>query len=210
LSNPVNSTDLKHLLDNLIVITGGARSGKSLFAEELALKSTLPVSYVATMPHIPDDPELAFKVEQHRKRRPDHWRTIESELAIHEKLEGLPQGPGFCVIDCLSLYVSNIMLEVLNDAQEPVQPDTLRQLDQRVSEAIAALSATISERRDWTFIVVTNEVGWSVVPDNKMARIYKDLLGNANQTLATSASTVYLACVGLRIKLKENGLSKLE
>ncbi len=210
MSNPVNSTISPASLDNLIVITGGARSGKSLFAEQLAMNSGLPVSYLATMPHIPDDPELSFKVEQHQKRRPVDWNTIESELAVHEKLEGLPQGPGFCVIDCLSLYVSNIMLQVLNDAEEPVQPTTLRQLDQRVSEAIATLSAAKSLRRDWTFVVVTNEVGWTVVPDNKMARIYKDLLGNANQTLATSASTVYLACVGLRIKLKENGRSKLE
>lgn len=198
------------LLDNLTVITGGARSGKSLFAEELAIKSALPVTYLATMPHIANDSELSFKVAQHRARRPANWQTIESELAVHEKLDGLPTGPGTCVIDCLSLYVSNIMLEVLSDATEPVQPDTLRQLDQRVTEAIALLSAAISRRQDLTFIVVTNEVGWSVVPDNKMARIYKDLLGNANQTLASNASTVYLACVGLKIKLKENGLSKLE
>lgn len=181
-----------------------------MFAEQLAIKSGLPVSYLATMPHIADDPELSFKVEQHRKRRPADWNTIESELAVHQKLEGLPKGPGVCVVDCLSLYVSNIMLEVLNEAEEPVQPTTLRQLDQRVSEAITSLSAAISLRRDWTFIIVTNEVGWTVVPDNKMARIYKDLLGNANQTLAASASTVYLACVGLRIKLKENGLCRLE
>jgi adenosylcobinamide kinase / adenosylcobinamide-phosphate guanylyltransferase len=210
LSNAVNSTILSNPLENLTVITGGARSGKSLFAEELALKSDLPVSYLATMPHIPDDPELSFKVEQHRNRRPSHWRTVEAELAIHESLDELPTGPAVCVIDCLSLYVSNIMLAVLNDAEEPVQPSTLRTLDQSVSEAIGSLSAAISRRQDLTFIVVTNEVGWSVVPDNKMARIYKDLLGNANQTLATRASTVYLACIGLRIKLKENGLSKLE
>lgn len=210
MSNPVNSTISPISLENLIVITGGARSGKSLFAEQLAIASGLPVSYLATMPHIADDPELSFKVEQHQKRRPAEWSTIESELEVHVKLEGLPQGPGFCVIDCLSLYVSNIMLEVLSDAEEPVKPTTLRELDQRVSEAISSLSAAISLRRDWTFVIVTNEVGWTVVPDNKMARIYKDLLGNANQTLATTASTVYLACVGLRIKLKENGLSKLE
>lgn len=193
-----------------MVITGGARSGKSLFAEQLARDSGKPVSYLATMPRLPDDAELEFKVEMHRVRRPSEWQTIESELSIHEPLEKLPAGPGICVIDCLSLYVSNMMLDSLKDCDVEVSPAILRALDKRVSEAVHKLSETVSSRSDWNFIVVTNEVGWSVVPDNKMARLYKDLLGFANQTLAARAFTVYLACIGLRIKLKENGIGKLE
>lgn len=198
------------ILGNLTVITGGARSGKSLFAEELARDSGLRVSYLATMPRIADDPELDFKVEQHRKRRPSSWQTVEAELSIHENLARLPEGPGVCVIDCMSLYVSNMMLETIKDSQEPALPSVLPSLDERVTGALTEFVETIGRRSDWNFIVVTNEVGWSVVPDNKMARIYKDLLGNANQFLAKQASTVYLACVGLRIKLKEKGLSRLE
>lgn len=197
-------------LNNLIVITGGARSGKSLFAEELARRSEKPVSYLATMPRLANDPELDFKVEQHQNRRPLSWQTIEAELDIHERLKTLAPGPGVCVIDCLSLYVSNMMLDSLKETDEFVSPETLRKLDRRVSDAITSLSETIAQRTDWDFVIVTNEVGWSVVPDNKMARIYKDLLGNANQSLAAKASTVYLACIGLRIKLKENGVGRLE
>jgi len=210
LSNEAASAKSDLNLKNLTVITGGARSGKSLFAEQLAIDSGLSVSYLATMPHLPDDPELSFKVDQHRRRRPDHWQTIEQELSIHEPLKTLAEGPGCCVIDCLSLYISNIMLDSLKGEQEFVSPAVLRDLDVRVSKALDEFVQTVSSRKDWTFIVVTNEVGWSVVPDNKMARIYKDLLGNANQFLATRASTVYLACVGLRIRLKENGVSRLE
>lgn len=210
MSNEAISASPKSTLENLTVITGGARSGKSLFAEQLASNSGKPVSYLATMPRLPDDAELEFKVEMHRARRPSSWSTIETELSIHKALETLPAGPGVCVIDCLSLYVSNMMLDSLKDADVSISPELLRALDQRVSEAIRMLAETVQSRPDWNFIVVTNEVGWSVVPDNKMARIYKDLLGFANQTLATKAFTVYLACVGLRIKLKENGVGKLE
>jgi adenosylcobinamide kinase/adenosylcobinamide-phosphate guanylyltransferase len=210
LSNEAVSATPNSTLENLTVITGGARSGKSLFAEDLARKSGKPVSYLATMPHLADDPELSFKVEMHRRRRPETWQTIEAELFIHEELKTLPEGPGVCVIDCLSLYVSNMMLDTLKDTDEIVTPEILRSLDSRVGEALGLFVSAIEQRPDWNFIVVTNEVGWSVVPDNKMARIYKDLLGNANQMLATRASTVYLACVGLRIKLKENGVGKLE
>lgn len=197
-------------IQNLIVITGGARSGKSLFAEELARNSGLPVTYLATMPHLEDDAELAYKVEQHRRRRPSQWQTVEAQLSIHERLTDLGSGPAVCVIDCLSLYISNIMLDALKPVQEPVSPSVLSDLDKRVTESIAGLVDTIAKRNDLTFIIVTNEVGWSVVPDNKMARVYKDLLGNANQAIAKAAGTVYLACVGLRIKLKENGVGKLE
>lgn len=210
MSNEAVSATPNSTLQNLTVITGGARSGKSLFAEQLARDSGKPVCYLATMPRLPDDAELEFKVEMHRVRRPAAWQTIESELDIHEPLRKLPQGPGVCVIDCLSLYVSNMMLDCLKEADVVVSPEVLRALDKRVSEAINLLGETVASRPDWNFLVVTNEVGWSVVPDNKMARIYKDLLGNANQTLAACAFTVYLACIGLRIKLKENGVGRLE
>jgi adenosylcobinamide kinase/adenosylcobinamide-phosphate guanylyltransferase len=200
----------KSPLDNLALITGGARSGKSLFAEQLAVQSGAKVVYVATMPHLIDDAELSYKVEQHRRRRPDSWSTIEAEFDVQDHFPHFPPGPGICVIDCLSLYVSNLMLDHIEGVGEPVSPDVLRKLDYRVSDAMSKLVSGICARPDWSFVVVTNEVGWSVVPDNKMARIYKDLLGNANQTLATCAATVYLTCVGIRIKLKENGTCKLE
>ncbi len=196
-------------LENLTVITGGARSGKSLFAEELARAWKGPVSYIATMPRIEGDDELAFKVEHHILRRPRQWQTIEAQLSIHERFKDLPGGKGLCIIDCLSLYVSNIMLDRLKTAQDVVSPQTLKELDIDVSEAISALMSAIQEHSATDFIIVTNEVGWSVVPENKPARLYKDLLGNANQTVARAAANVYLTCVGLPLKLKENGRPRL-
>lgn len=204
-------------LKNLIVITGGARSGKSKFAEQLARESNLDVAYVATMPRVADDEELCYKIEKHKAQRPQSWTTYEAEREIHETLERLPEGPGVCLVDCLSLYVSNMMLAAvhLNGCNEPsfenpVSPAVLSRLDTEIDRAIDALIDSIRNRPDLRFIVVTNEVGWSVVPDNKAARIYKDLLGEANQKLAQAADTVYLACSGLKVKLKESGNSRLQ
>lgn len=204
-------------LKNLIVITGGARSGKSKFAEQLARESKLDVAYVATMPRVADDEELCYKIEKHRQQRPQSWTTYEAERSVHETLTKLPQGPGVCIIDCLSLYVSNLMLSAVplngtseNTFENPVSPSVLSRLDKEISDSIDKLIDSIRNRRDLTFIVVTNEVGWSVVPDNKAARIYKDLLGEANQKMAQAADTVYLACSGLKVKLKQAGNSRLQ
>lgn len=206
-------------LKNLIVITGGARSGKSKFAEQLARESNLDVAYVATMPRVADDEELCYKIEKHRQQRPQTWTTYEAERSIHQTLTTLPDGPGVCIIDCLSLYVSNMMLSAvpLNGSaageqtfENPVSPTVLSRLDTEIAGAIDQLIVSIRNRPDLTFIIVTNEVGWSVVPDNKAARVYKDLLGEANQKMAQAADTVYLACAGLKVKLKEAGNSKLQ
>ncbi|MBX9671719.1 MAG: bifunctional adenosylcobinamide kinase/adenosylcobinamide-phosphate guanylyltransferase [Candidatus Obscuribacterales bacterium] len=205
MSNAATPAIQKESLENLVVITGGARSGKSSFAEELALQSGHQVCYLATMPNVPNDAELAHKVVLHQARRPTSWQTIEKELDIHTEFEKLPDGPGTCLIDCLSLYVSNIMLE-----GEDGPDEILKRTATKVTEALSQLTAGMTKRSDWTFIVVTNEVGWSVVPDNKMARAFRDLLGDANQFMAQAAWTVYLACSGLKIKLKENGKCKLE
>lgn len=159
------------------------------------------------MPNLPNDPELARKVLLHRSRRPPSWQTIEKELDIHTEFEKLPEGPGTCVIDCLSLYVSNLMLKEKNT---DYSVEGLKQIESTVSAALSQLTARIAERSDWTFILVTNEVGWSIVPDNEMARAYRDLLGQANQLVAQAAWSVYLSCAGLKIKLKENGKCKLE
>src|SRR5271168_2608531 len=98
----------KQVAHNLTLITGGAKSGKTAFAEKLALESNKPVYYLATMPRIAGDAELEEKILKHRKRRPVEWHTIEAEIEIHKAVDQLPAGEGVCIIDCLSLYVSNL------------------------------------------------------------------------------------------------------
>ncbi|HMP52025.1 MAG TPA: bifunctional adenosylcobinamide kinase/adenosylcobinamide-phosphate guanylyltransferase [Candidatus Melainabacteria bacterium] len=175
-------------LDNLILVTGGARSGKSTLAEFLAgsfnenMDGDGKIAYIATMPKLKSDPELMEKIKRHQERRPSTWRTIEAPLSIHEAIEKLPGEFLVCIIDCLSAYVSNLIFDLEDDGQP-----------------------NADLKKNVTFIVVTNEVGWSVVPENRLARQYRDLLGTANQRMGGEADTVYLCVSGIELKIKDNG-----
>ncbi len=194
-------------LDNLILVTGGARSGKSTLAESLAESLTEnmddngKIAYIATMPKLESDPELMEKIKRHQERRPSTWQTIEAPLSIHEAIEKLPGEFLVCIIDCLSAYVSNLIFDLENDGQ----PDAdLNEVENKLAECLDLLIAAIRSKNNVNFIVVTNEVGWSVVPENRLARQYRDLLGSANQRLGGEADTVYLCVSGIELKIKHN------
>lgn len=181
---------------NLTLITGGARSGKSSFAEMLADRSGEQVLYIATMEEVIDDGEAVERIKRHRERRPNSWRTLEVPFHVHAAIAEIPRGTQVCLIDCLSLYVSNMLL----DLHEKV--DSAKELEDPIQEAAANLLMAMSKRPEIRFIVVTNEVGWGIVPEHKLARSYRDLLGIVNQQFAQSAGEVWLSCVGLQLKLK--------
>jgi adenosylcobinamide kinase / adenosylcobinamide-phosphate guanylyltransferase len=199
------------VISNLILITGGAKSGKSAFAEKLASESGKPVFYFATMPRIPGDLEQEERITKHKSRRPPEWHTIEEETNVHEAIAKLPAREAVCIIDCLSLYVSNLFFQFEHHGGaihgETVQhsshaPSRVSALERSVVDSIASLLEAIARQSDKTFIVVTNEVGFGIVPDNETARRYRDYLGDANQALAKSAGIVWLCVSGLQIKLK--------
>ena len=181
---------------NLTLITGGARSGKSDFAEKQALASKTPVFYIATMEEIASDGEGVERIKRHRSRRPKEWVTVEVTKLVHEAVENLPEGKSACIVDCLSLYVSNLVL-----SHHFVSGD-FSGVEETVIAAVDKLIASFDLRTEIDFFVVTNEVGWGIVPENNLARAYRDLLGFANQRVARAASSVYLCCVGLQTKLK--------
>ncbi len=180
-------------MNSLALITGGARSGKSALAEALADSFNKPVIYVATMTNpgkgvssLAEDAELARRIEQLQKRRPATWQTVEVGRNLDRVIGKLPPAPVVCVIDCLSFYVSNILTH-----------------DRRDLEAILRLFVqSINERQDVDFILVTSEVGWSILPENALNRLYRDVLGELNMKLAAIAGAVWLCCVGLHIRLK--------
>ncbi|MFN8554310.1 MAG: bifunctional adenosylcobinamide kinase/adenosylcobinamide-phosphate guanylyltransferase [Candidatus Obscuribacterales bacterium] len=186
------------LLDvkNLTLITGGARSGKSAFAESLANADGGPVLYVATMEEIAEDTEAVERIKRHRARRPQSWKTIEVPLAVHRAVSEIPEITSVCLVDCLSLYVSNMLLSL--DEKSVALPE----LEAAIFTAAADLLESMKSKPTTHFIVVTNEVGWGIVPQHKLARTYRDLLGLVNQQFAACAGQVWLSCVGLQIKLK--------
>jgi adenosylcobinamide kinase/adenosylcobinamide-phosphate guanylyltransferase len=165
------------------LIIGGARSGKSSHAERQAQESGLRVTYIATGEA--RDEEMVERIAHHHKRRPTEWRTIEEPLQLADAL-GREAADGVCVIvDCLTLWLTNVLL-----ADSP-----------RREEEIDKLLSTLPVLPG-RIILVSNEVGWGIVPENPLARRFRDEQGRLNQRLAAIASEVTLVAAGLPLKLK--------
>jgi len=167
----------------LTVLLGGVRSGKSRLAVELARRSGAPVSFVATAE--PRDAEMAERIRRHVDARPRAWRTIEEPLELLDALTSVPDDT-CVVIDCLTLWVSNAIGRGSED----------REIELRAREA-AELAAS---RRGLT-VVVSNEVGWGIVPANALARRYADVLGRVNGTWVRAAARSFLVVAGEVVQL---------
>jgi adenosylcobinamide kinase/adenosylcobinamide-phosphate guanylyltransferase len=192
ISNHADYKDLK----NLTLITGGARSGKSFFAEKIAIAKNNPVVYIATMQRYQSDAEAAERIDMHRARRPTLWATIEEPFDLAKKISELSGIENVCLIDCLSIWVSNVLLSA-GDHHE-----ALRAQEQVLLLDTVAVISAIGKQPEIEFIIVTNEVGAGIVPDNLLARAFRDALGTVNQEFARSAQQVWLTCAGLPHRLK--------
>jgi adenosylcobinamide kinase / adenosylcobinamide-phosphate guanylyltransferase len=170
------------LTPRLILVLGGARSGKSRFAEGLAASHAPPWLYVATAEAL--DEEMSGRIQEHRRRRGAMWRTLEAPLDLAAALSEAGGDCGVILIDCLTLWLSNIMLAGRD-------PDTAR----------AGLLAALSEAEK-PVIAVSNEVGLGIVPDNPLARRFRDEQGRLNAEVAAIADRVVLMAAGLPLTLK--------
>jgi adenosylcobinamide kinase/adenosylcobinamide-phosphate guanylyltransferase len=172
-----------------ILITGGARSGKSRFAQKLAAEAGGRVLFVATAEA--KDKDMRLRIEAHRESRPAGWKTLEAPLGISEIIDQHIGEAEIVVIDCITMLVANIMLQ---DAEKA-------SAEELVLKEIKAIVDRM-ERLEATFILVTNEVGLGLVPDNELGRRFRDCLGRANQILAQHANEVYLMVAGIPNRLK--------
>ena len=181
----------------LTLVLGGDRSGKSQFAVTAASQMSGHVLFVATAE--PGDEEMLQRIQAHRRSRPAHWRTLEVATGIGLRLRKGIGNEGVVIIDCLGLLVSNL----LGKATDQAQPDrvNISKAEKLVDGEIKQLLKAISEI-DPSFIIVSNEVGLGLVPDNRLGRIYRDLLGSANQKVAEKADEVFFLVAGIPWKLK--------
>lgn len=169
----------------IVFITGGARSGKSAFAEKLAGELAGKRAYLATAQAL--DPEMAARIEKHRKDRDLAWDTYEEPLAVAELLKKLSSRYDVVLLDCLTLWLSNVMAHTDGDAVVSLRSD----------ELVAAINDFSG-----VCIIVSNEVGLGIVPDNALARRFRDLAGILNQRVALTADDVYFTAAGIPVKIK--------
>jgi adenosylcobinamide kinase/adenosylcobinamide-phosphate guanylyltransferase len=176
----------------LALILGGTRSGKSRYGLSLGARFPEPRLFVATCE--PGDPEMCARIDHHREERGPHWETRESPLDLAATLAEAQGGYGVVLVDCLTMWLSNLMLKQ-GDNQAGIQAECHR------------LAQTLIGSRTPT-IVVSNEVGLGIVPDNPLARQFRDWAGALHQSLAQVADLVVLMVAGLPLVIKVSDLSE--
>ncbi len=164
-----------------ILITGGARSGKSALAERIALGLGQPAIYIATAEA--HDDEMATRIARHQARRGAEWQTVNAPLALAQALRDSDTGPPR-LVDCITLWLSNLMLSG-QDWEAALH---------ELAELVPQLSAPV--------VMVTNEVGSGIVPENRLAREFRDAAGWSNQTLAGVCNEVWLCVAGQPLRIK--------
>ncbi len=185
-------------MGKLIMVTGGARSGKSSYAEDTAKKLGDNILYIATS--IPFDEEMKQRIRKHREQRPAGWETVEAYRDFGFHLEGKLEGKSAVMLDCITIMVSNLMFETNRDwdNMDTVEMDNVeKQVTAEIQKLVSLIRAS-----DIPFILVTNEIGMGIVPENVLSRLFRDIAGRVNQLLARASDEVYLCISGIPVRIK--------
>jgi len=201
----ITSTE-KTTIPRLVLIIGGARSGKSSFAEQLAASSERPVAFIATA--TADDDEMRERIARHRASRPRQWHTLEEPLDLSGATRRASELADVLLLDCVTLWLGNVLSQASKQHEKDnkeVEELSLpgRLFDESALKEIEALLTVVKSLVPGkTLIVVTNEVGLGVVPAYPLGRLYRDTLGYVNQQLARAADRVYLMVAGIAVDIK--------
>lgn len=195
-------------MGEITLVTGGARSGKSAFAESL-LDTEAEINYIATNCSTQDD-EMATRVVLHQHRRPKNWQTTETYLVVSDVIE--QSNVSAHLLDCATMLTTNYFFELMKERfgnDFTVIDEEITKLSEKEKMAIEAeilnewfriLKAAKKAQSD--LVVVTNEVGLGIVPENAFSRWFRDVLGLVNQSLGKEADAVFLVVAGIPIKIK--------
>ena len=185
-------------MGQIVLVTGGVRSGKSAFAERYAAhcaaRMAVQVAYIATAQVY--DAEMQMRVDLHQSRRPAEWATYEAPFDTENAIRAAGAEHGVILFDCITMFLSNDMLQF--PAEEQERDSFVRHVEERIGALIRA-----AEDVDATTIFVTNEVGAGIVPEHRLGRLYRDMAGLANQQIARSAAEVYLVTCGIPVNIKK-------
>ncbi len=190
--------------NRMVLVLGGARSGKSEFAE--TLMDRIPQArkgYIATSQIL--DEEMRYRVILHQKRRPASWRTFEVLHEAGPMMETILAASDAVLFDCITMYVNNLLMDHIDHRRvETLGVTDLEHLQQVLLSDLDAIFSAVSSVDGKEIIFVSDELGMGIVPGNAMSRVYRDLVGLANQYVAARAEAVYLSVAGITIDLKKS------
>jgi adenosylcobinamide kinase/adenosylcobinamide-phosphate guanylyltransferase len=179
-------------MSNITLILGGARSGKSSYAQKLAEESGKSVTFLATAQALDD--EMTARIQRHRAQRPAHWETLEVPLGLASHLKRIQSE--VVILDCITLLVTNLLMQFVKDDLVDKAP-FMQAVQTEIDELLSALRT-----KDQHWLVISNEVGLGLVPPYQMGRVYRDGLGWANQRLAREAEKVLFMVAGIPMVVK--------
>lgn len=182
-------------MGKLTFILGGARSGKSSHAQKLAGQSARQITFIATAQALDD--EMFARIKKHREDRPPEWKTLEITQGIASLLQTNPTRTDIYLLDCITLLVNNVFMQFIeNDLVDAEKAKTA--LEYEIDELLGYIRV-----HDEEWIVISNEVGLGLVPPYQMGRVYRDLLGWANQRFAREADEVLWMVAGIAVPIQQ-------
>ena len=186
-------------MGNIVLITGGARSGKSTYAEKLATETKGRVLYIATS--IPFDDEMKDRVKKHKERRPTTWNTFEGYKNLKQVFYNSKMHFDTILLDCITIMVTNLMFDRARDNFDDLIDEEIDKMEKEILQEVADFIDE-AEKSSKEIIIVTNELGSGIVPEYKMARIFRDIAGRVNQYIASRAHEVHMVVCGIPMKIK--------
>ena len=185
-------------MSHILLITGGARSGKSSFAEGLCKAQNNSTAYIATS--IPFDEDMKDRVKKHQASRPSQWTTYEVYEDIYKMIPYIAKNHQTVMLDCVTLLVNNIMFKEEIDF-ETCNYEAIDKMEEYIKEQIKCLLEAV-KKTDLYFVMVTNEIGMGVVGATRLTRVYTDIIGRVNQQIAAICDEVHLVVSGIPIKIR--------
>lgn len=184
----------------LVLVTGGARSGKSRYAESILRELEGDKLYIATA--IPFDDEMKERIKKHQSVRPDDWTTYEGYTNLDQVIQEKGANSSAILLDCVTLWITNLLFDLLGDQEmDSFSQGEIDEIERHIQEVFERFVEE-AHKIQGTVVLVTNEIGLGIVPESKLSRVFRDLQGRMNQLLGKAADRVILVICGCPLQIK--------